>query len=188
MHNIAITGSFAVGKSFVLQCLSSMGYKVFSCDDYVRKLYEDTDMQKLVEKTVDGLGKFDKIRLSKLIYNDEKLRHKLEEIIHPKVRLAVKEFEMKNKDKDFLFTETPLLFETGFHKHFSYSICVYCSEETRIFRAQSRRGVSVEIFEKIKQIQLPQEEKKKKANFLIDGELPEDKIKIRLEEIINTLR
>lgn len=188
MHNIAITGSFAVGKSFILQYLSSMGYEVFSCDDYVKNLYEDIEIQKLVEKSIDGLGKFDKVKLTNIIYDNKKLRCKLEKIIHPKVRLAIKKFEEQNKDKDFLFTEVPLLFETGFNKHFAYSVCVYCSEKTRIFRAKSRKSVSVEIFEKIKQIQLPQEEKKNKADFIIDGELVEDKIKIKLEEIIDKIR
>lgn len=187
MINIAITGSFAVGKSFILQFLSSMGYSVFSCDDYVKKLYEDKKTQELVENTISGLGEFNKVKLAQIIYNDEKERKRLEEIIHPKVRAAVKDFEEQNKDKGLLFTEVPLLFEKNFDKHFSYSLCVYCLEETRIFRGQSGRGVSPEIFEKIKEIQLPQEEKKKRADFIVDGELSDDKIKVELQKIINKI-
>ena len=48
--HIAITGSFASGKSFVLECLKSMGYEIFSCDEYIKKLYEDKVLQKFTSK------------------------------------------------------------------------------------------------------------------------------------------
>ena len=129
MHNIAITGSFASGKSFILNCLSSMGYKIFSCDEYIKKLYENISIQELVENTIEGLGKFNKQNLAKIIYEKKESRQQLEKIIHPKVRFAIKEFEENNQEEDFIFTEVPLLFEFGFNEYFSYNICVFCSEK-----------------------------------------------------------
>jgi dephospho-CoA kinase len=188
MYNIAITGSFASGKSFVLNCLSGMGYKTFSCDDYVKKLYQDVAIQKLVENSLEKLGTFNKQNLAKIIYNDAEERVKLEKIIHPKVRLAIKEFEEENKKENFIFTEVPLLFESGFDKYFLSNICVFCSEKTRFSRANSRGVIDPIIFKKITQIQFSQEEKKKRANFIIDSEKEKKKIEEKLIEIINTIK
>ncbi|MDP4708595.1 MAG: dephospho-CoA kinase [Rickettsiaceae bacterium] len=189
MYNIAVTGSLASGKSFILNYLSNMGYKTFSCDDYVRKLYQDIAIQNLIKNSLEDLDIFNKQNLAKIIYNDAEARDKLEKIIHPKVRIAIKEFEEENKKENFLFTEVPLLFESGFDKYFSFSICVFCSEKTRIKRANSRGGaIDPNILEKIKQIQLGQEEKKKRADFLIDSEEEDKKIKANLVAIINAIK
>lgn len=187
MHNIAITGSFASGKSFVLKRLQSMGFEVFSCDDYVKKLYEDISVQELIENSIEGLGKFHKQNLASIIYNNEKSRKILENIVHPKVRIGIKEFETKNTEKYFIFTEVPLLFESGFDKFFLSNICVFCSENTRIERAQSRAGFDQIIFEKIKEIQIPQEEKKNRANFIIDSEQQAETIEKDLRAIMEKI-
>ena len=188
MYNIAITGSFASGKSFILHCLYSMGYKVFSCDEYVKTLYEDISIQKIVEISIEGLVKFDKQKLAKIIYNDNELRSKLESIIYPKVRAGIAKFEEENQQEKLIFTEVPLLFESGSDKYFSYNISVFCSEKTRALRAKSRKVFDLDIFEKIKQIQLSQEEKKKRADFIIDSEQSIIKIEIALMTIINEIK
>ena len=187
MHNIAITGSFASGKSFVLKALASMGYEVFSCDEYVKKLYEDACVREEVEKSIEGMGEFNKQNLAKIIYNNKKARKILENIIHPKVRGAIKEFEIKNVEKDIVFSEVPLLFESGFDKYFSYNICVFCSEKTRFLRASSRGVFDPMIFEKIKQIQIPQEDKKNRSDFMVDSEEKKEIIEKKLKEIIKKI-
>ncbi len=188
MDNVAVTGSFASGKSFVLKCVQSMGYKVFSCDDYVRELYQDVNLQKLVESTVEKLGKFDKKRLAEIIYDNSDSRKKLENIIHPKVRNEIKNFEQQNAGEKIIFIEVPLLFESGFNEYFAYTLCVFCSEDTRIARAKSRGNINSEFFEKIKKIQLSQEDKKNRADFTIDSEKETGEIKAALKEIIDGIK
>lgn len=185
MRNIAITGSFSSGKSFVLKCVKSMGYKVFSSDDYVRELYNDKHIQKNIEDKIEKLNQFDRTQLAEIVFSDDVARKKLEEYIHPMVRQGIKDFEEKNKGEKILFTEVPLLFESGFNRNFPYSICIFCSEETRLKRAKSRGIENLEIFKKIKKIQLSQEEKKKQANFTINSEKSLEEIKISLNDIIN---
>lgn len=188
MNNIAVTGSYASGKSFVLECAQSMGYKIFSCDNYVRELYQDINLQKFIESKIEKLGKFNKKRLARIIYSDSDSRKKLESIIHPKVRGGIKSFEQQNAGEKIIFTEVPLLFESGFDKYFLYTLCVFCSEDTRIARAKSRGNINSEFFEKIKKIQLSQEEKKVRANFTIDSEKDVNQIKIVLTEIIDSIK
>ncbi|PCJ25348.1 MAG: dephospho-CoA kinase [Rickettsiales bacterium] len=170
MKNIAITGGFASGKSFLLKVAKSLGYDIFSCDDYVGMLYKDEKIQKIIESEIDGLAKFNKQDLAKIIYDDDNARKKLENIVHPMVRAGIREFEQKNADKEMIFTEVPLLFESGFDKYFAHNICVYCSDATRYLRAKSRGYDDDKIIERINKIQLTSDEKRKMADFTIDSE------------------
>jgi dephospho-CoA kinase len=169
--SVAITGSLASGKTFVLNYLKSINYPVFSCDDFVRKLYEDINIQNQILLIIDELTSFNKKELVHIIYNKPQYRKKLEEYIHPLVRKAIEDFKQQFNKNTILFFEVPLLFETGFDKHFDYSICVFCSESVRLKRAQIRNNFDLAIYNKIKQVQLLAEEKIKKADFVINTEM-----------------
>lgn len=187
MKSVAITGSFASGKSFILELLKSMGYKVFSCDDYVRGLYEKEDIKQIVLAEIEGLDFFDKRKLIDIIYNDPEQRRKLEKIVHPLVRQGIKEFERVNKAESFVFVEVPLLFESGFEEYFDYSICVFCDENLRLIRALERKNFSQVIFNELNKIQLPQEEKIRKADFSIKSQGTAEQIKIEIKKIIGSI-
>ena len=68
MRNIAVTGSFASGKTYVINCIKNLGYKVFSCDDYVKLLYQDKRITAQIEQEIKGLKVFDKSKLAEIIY------------------------------------------------------------------------------------------------------------------------
>ena len=187
MENIAIAGSFASGKSFVLNCIKSMDYMVFSCDDFIREAYKDAKLQDIVVSKIEGLEVFDKKKLSKIIYDNPQSRKELESIIHPIVGSGIRKFEEINKNQKFIFTEVPLLFESNFDEYFSYSICVYCLEETRWQRAKERGIRSIDLYNKIKLVQLDQEEKKRKSDFAINSDTNQREIKKSLEKIIKKI-
>lgn len=185
MKSIAITGSFGSGKTFILKYLERMGYKVFSCDEYVATLYLDQNIQKELSNIFDGIGvKFDKKQLTNIVYNNDDQRKKLEEYIHPKVIKGISDFKNKYKNENFIFLEVPLLFEAGFGSHFDYTVCVYCSEGKRKQNAQMRGNFNLELYNKISKIQLPQEEKKKLADFQINTDI---NIETQINEIIKKL-
>lgn len=188
MKNIAITGSFASGKSFVLSCAKELGYKVFSCDDFIRDAYKDLNLQNLVISQIKGLDIFDKKKLSKIIYDNPEAKKKLESIIHPLVRLGIKSFEEENKNQKIIFTEVPLLFESNFDKHFACSVCVYCSEETRLQRAKKRGIDDISLYNKIKSAQLSQEEKKRRADYTINSDNSQKEIEKSLKDIIRGIK
>ena len=188
MKNIAVTGSFASGKSFVLNCLKEMGYKIFSCDDYVKKIYENIDLQNLVVSKIKGMSFFSKKTLLEIIYNDFESKKILESIIHPRVREGIKAFEELNKNQKLIFTEVPLLFESNFDRYFSYSICVYCFEETRLERAKQRKGYDIEMLKKINLVQFSQEDKKKKSDFVVNSEQSVEEINLILKNIIEKVK
>jgi dephospho-CoA kinase len=186
MKFVAITGSFASGKSFVSGYLENLGYKVFSCDDYVKKLYLDLKIQNDVSKII-GIPAFDKKRIITIIYSDELKRKKLEDYIHPIVRSGIEDFKNKHSTEKILFVEIPLLFETGFNKYFDYSISVYCSEENRLKRAKTRENFNLEIYNKITEVQLPQDEKRKLADFQVNNDLGFRDTEKQIDEIITGL-
>ena len=105
MRNIAVTGSFATGKTHIINCIINLGYKTFSCDDYVRLLYQDKTIKSQIEQEINGLQQFDKAKLAKIIYNDALMKKKLENIIHPLVRKGIKEFEYDNQNENLIFIE-----------------------------------------------------------------------------------
>ena len=187
MKNIAITGSFSSGKSFVLNSAKNLGYNIFSCDVFIRESYKNIRLQNLVVNEIEGLEVFDKKKLSQIIYDNPKSRKKLESLIHPVVRLGIKKFEEVNQKQKLIFTEVPLLFESNFDKEFAYSICVYCKEETRFQRAKDNRMYEVGLYEKIKLVQMSQEEKIRKSDFLINSEKTQKEIEKSLEKIIRKI-
>ena len=185
MRNIAITGSFASGKTHIMNYIKKFGYKIFSCDEYVKLLYLDQNITDLILQEIDELDVFDKARLARLIYNDDLaagklIRGKLEKIIHPLVMAGIKNFEIENKDENLIFTEVPLLFESGFDRFFNKIICVYCSLKTREERAKVRLTNNPEFFEQISKIQLSQNIKMAKSDFTInsEGNIEEEVLKI----------
>jgi len=187
MKFIAVTGSFASGKSFVSEYIAKKGYKVFSCDDYVSKLYLDHNIQNEIISLI-GLWVFDKKEIVSIIYKDETKRKKLEAYIHPLVREGIKEFKEQYFDAELLFVEIPLLFESRFNKYFEYSICVYCSEENRLKRAKERKNFNLETYNKIGEIQLPAQKKIELADFQINTDWGFDDTIRQVEEVIRKLR
>ena len=102
------------------------------------------------------------------------------------VRKEIKTFESLNKNQKLIFTEVPLLFESGFDAHFSKIICVYCSEETRLLRSKER-GINRNLFDKIKLAQIDPAEKKAKSDFTIDSQKSKKEIEESLKNIIKQI-
>ncbi len=198
MKKIAITGSYASGKTHALSMLQEMGYPVFSSDEYVRNLYNDKKFQQAIWKSLGEQGEFDKEVIKVKILDDFDFRRKLEAFIHPLVKEGIKDFSRKYQEKnltgssnnlqsELLFFEVPLLFEAGMPEYFDKTICVYCSEETRKKRAMQKIGFSRDKFEAISKIQMSQEQKKRLADYALDSDKSEAEIKKDLNKLINLI-
>ncbi len=171
MISVAITGSFAVGKSFVLNYIEKfLNYKVFSCDNYVSQLLNDINIQTKVLTEIKSLKVFDKKKILSLICYKEVYKKNLEQLIHPMVKSGIFNFKNLFCNEDILFFEVPLLFETDFYKYFDYSICLYCSEEVRLQRASKKSNFNYKTYKMIENYQISQSIKSKKANFTVNTE------------------
>ncbi|MCC8467778.1 MAG: dephospho-CoA kinase [Rickettsia endosymbiont of Eriopis connexa] len=169
MLAIGITGSYASGKTFILDYLAEKGYKTFCADRCIKELYQDLNVQTPILKLLPELEYFNIGKISNLIYNNDLAREKLQNFIYPLLIDKLILFKKENTNYKFGFAEIPLLYEAKFDKYFDFVITIYCSEEIRMQRAITRSSFDIEIYNKIKEIQLSQESKVAKADFAINS-------------------
>lgn len=188
MKKVAITGSYATGKSTILNSLRDLGCLVFDADVFVGTLYIDDIFQNMILQEIEGLEEFDKEKLAKIVYSSEKQRKKLESIIHPLVIKEVKRLAKENSSKEIIFCEIPLLFEVGLANEFDISVCVYCDEKTREERAKQKKNFSIERYKKLEEIQLSQEEKKRYADYVIDSGKDDLEITREVKQLVQKIK
>ncbi|AAU04175.1 dephospho-CoA kinase [Rickettsia typhi] len=169
MLAIGITGSYASGKTFILNYLSEKGYKTFCADNCIKELYKDIVLQTQILKLLPELKYFNIRKISNLIYNDDIAREKLQNFIYPLLIDKLILFKKENTNYKFVFSEIPLLYEAKFDQYFDFVVTIYCSEEIRMQRAITRASFDINIYNKIKEIQLSQDSKIAKADFAINS-------------------
>lgn len=168
---VGITGSYASGKTFVLDYLAGLGYETFSADKFIKELYRNPEIQNRILSILPQLKSFDTANIAELIYNSDSARNDLQSFIHPFVVSGLSRFKQQNGEMDITFAEIPLLFEAGFDRYFDFCVAVFCSEKTRFKRAESRNTFNLKAYNKIKQIQLSPKIKMEKADFVINTDL-----------------
>lgn len=151
MLKIAITGNIASGKSEV--------------EKIIAKYYPVYDADKIAHKF---LGNIDRRALGEKVFSDPVARKQLEDYIHPKVKAEILDIFDKCKDK-YVFVSIPLLFETGFDKLFDKIIFVQCNDDLRLERLMKRNNFTKEQALKRMNAQMPQDEKIKKSDFIINN-------------------
>lgn len=174
---LGITGGVGSGKSFVCSYLKEKGLTVISADELARNAVLPGTMA--YDKIVEYFGKdilladntLDRKKLRGLITQDKKKKEMLEQFVHPAVFLQMDlEFKKSVKRNDpAIAVEVPLLFETGMEVFFDYVLTVSVDTDRRISRVMARDQISRQEAEALMKIQLPEEEKLKKSDFVIDN-------------------
>jgi dephospho-CoA kinase len=172
MFRLGLTGSIATGKSTVLALFEAAGIPTYSADQAVHELYDGPAVD-AVEKLFQGVtenGRVDRQKLgARVLENPENLQ-KLEALIHPMARARMGDFleECEKNGTALAVLEIPLLFETG-HPYALDGVAVtYCDPAIQRQRALARPGMTVEKLHAILARQLPQADKKAKADFVIN--------------------
>jgi len=173
MIRLGLTGSIAMGKSTTADFFSKAGIPVYSADRQVHKLYKQQPALFLIEKSFPGVvqqGSIDRQILSQLIANDPQKLKKLEAIVHPLLRDCEQAFlNQAKQDHHFLVVlDIPLLYETAAENRVDYVLVVSTSFELQRQRVLSRANMNEEKFKMILKRQLPDEEKRRRADFIID--------------------
>lgn len=172
MIRIALTGSIGMGKSTVARMFEAAGVPVFDADAVVRKLQSPGGG--LVDKIgamfpgCVRCGTLDRECLAEIVLADRQKLSALEEIVHPAVRDAREGFVADHADAPALIFEIPLLFETGGEKEFDKVITVSAPYEIQRARVLERTGMSAAKFEAILARQIPDAEKRRRSDFVID--------------------
>lgn len=172
MIKIALTGSIGMGKSTVAGMFGAAGIPVFDADAVVRKLQGPGGA--LIERIGELFpgcvrsGTLDRDCLAQIVLADRSKLAVLEEIVHPAVRDWRQAFIDKHRDAPALIFEIPLLFEIGAEKDFDKVIVVSAPFEVQRARVLQRQGMTPEKLESILARQMPDEEKRRRADFVID--------------------
>jgi dephospho-CoA kinase len=169
---IALTGSIGMGKSTVARMFERAGIPVFDADAEVRQLQAPggalVDMIGLRFPGTVHDGVLDREKLAQLVLEDPRQLAELETIVHPAVRDARAAFIDKHRDAPALLFEIPLLFETGGEDEFDKIVVVSAPPEVQRARVLDRAGMTEEKFNSILERQTRDEEKRGRADFVVD--------------------
>jgi dephospho-CoA kinase len=188
---VGLTGGIGSGKSTVSKLFEIMGCPVFHSDNVAKEVYFDAAVKSQVIKLLGSESYLtdtviNKPFITSKIFSDTNLLHALNAIIHPAVIQRTKRFKEQNPGK-IIVKETALLFEAHLEKEVDKIIVVATEDTLRINRVMHRDGLTrEEVLQKMRS-QLPQEEKIKKADFVVRNN--EETLLIpQVLEIYNTLK
>ncbi|RIH87358.1 dephospho-CoA kinase [Calidithermus roseus] len=184
MRVIGLTGSIGSGKSTVAQILREMGVTVLDADALAREgseVLREAICRRFPE--VCETGELDRRRLGQLVFADPQARRDLEAILHPYVRQRMAEAtrQAQQRGEPLIVQDIPLLFETGRERDFDGVLAVVAPTELRLRRVQARSGLSAEEFAARDSSQVPQEEKVRRATWVIwnDSDLESLRARVR---------
>ena len=186
---VGVTGSIGMGKSTVAQMFKEHGYGVYNADDTVHYIYEnDLEVIEKVERQFPGStknGAVNRLALRDILNKDPDKFRDLEQIVHPVTRkyqiIYIKKLIEEGKMGCVL--DIPLLFETGGEKYVDVSVVVTASEATQQSRVVLERKVPLEIFNAIKDQQMPDRDKLKKADYIISTDNNIEDTKSEVKEV-----
>lgn len=177
MLRVGLTGSIAVGKSFVVSVFRDLGCHVIDADQVARDVVKKgtKGIAQIVEKFGDEIltpdGQLDRPKMASIVFADESKRLLLNSIVHPLVFETqdawLKECEATDPN-GIAIVDAALMIESGGYKRFDQLIVVWCKPDIQLQRLTKRDDL--EMADALKRIasQMPQDEKKKFADHLID--------------------
>ena len=188
---IAVTGPFASGKSTFVRLLGELGAETVSADEIVHDLLAEDEqtISRVVERFGSDVLKSDVLKdrsvdrraLARKVFGDPEALRDLEDILHPLVRRET-ERRVVASVADLFVTEVPLLFEGESSGDYDYTVAVIVPEERRRAWA-AERGVDEAALRAIEARQLPQEEKARRADIVVQNDGGVDKLKRQAEEL-----
>jgi dephospho-CoA kinase len=189
---IGLTGSIGMGKSTTAKMFVDEGVHVSDSDQVVHELYTGEAVPLLADdfpEVIDG-GAVDRQLLSKtLAKNPDKLKL-LEAIVHPLVRQKQRDFVAARGREgcDLVLLDIPLLFEVGRADDVDVIVVASCDAEQQRKRVLARPNMSVEKFEFILSLQMPDAEKRRRADYIVDTGHGMDAARDQVRKIVAELR
>jgi dephospho-CoA kinase len=188
MKVLGLTGSIGMGKSTTAKLFAEAGVPVYDADATVHKVYEGEAVA-AVEAAFPGTtanGKVDRSRLSaKVVGHPQEIR-RLEQIVHPMLRAHHQRFieEAERSGAAVAVVDVPLLFETGGDKRVDAVVVVTTSPEVQRERILARGTMTEEALDALLARQMPDAEKRKRADFVVDTSHGLDPVRARIRDIL----
>lgn len=178
MLKVGLTGGIASGKSTVDRMLVELGAHLVDTDQLARRVVEPGSpalaeiAQAFGPEMIAADGNLDRTRMRALAFGDERARDRLNAIVHPRINqmVAAELARLAGDDpQGVAIVDVPLLFETGGEKRFDCTVLVYVPEPVQLRRLMARDHCGAQAAQEALKAQMPLENKKKKADFLVDN-------------------
>jgi len=192
MLKVGLTGSIATGKSFVLDVLRELGARTIDADQVARDCVAPgtPGLQAVVTEFGDDLltadGSLNRGKLGAIVFADESRRQKLNSILHPFIIARQDEImqQWAQETPNAIFVvDAALMIESGGYKRFDKLIVVHTRAEIQLERLMKRDNLSREEAQRRINSQMPQEEKKQYADFLVDTSAGFENTRAQVEAI-----
>jgi dephospho-CoA kinase len=186
---LGLTGSIGMGKSTTAKLFAEAGVPVYDADAAVHGLYEG-EAAAAIEAAFPGTtaqGKVDRARLSTRVVHDPAAMKRLEGIVHPMLGASRQRFleEAERSGARIAVVDVPLLYETGGEKRVDAVVVVTTTPEIQRERILGRENMSDEKLDAILARQLPDLEKRKRADFVVDTSQGLDPVRARIRDILD---
>jgi dephospho-CoA kinase len=185
---LGLTGSIGMGKSTTAKLFAEAGVPVYDADATVHQIYE-AEAAPAIEAAFPGTtsdGKVDRVRLSKVVVNDPAAMKRLEKIVHPMLRAHHQTFldDAERSGAPVAVVDVPLLFETGGDKRVDAVVVVTTSPEVQRDRILARDNMNSEKLDAILARQMPDAEKRKRADFVVDTSHGLEPVRAQIRDIL----
>ena len=190
MFVIGLTGSIAMGKTTTARLFAEEGVPVHDADAAVHRLYEG-EASGQIEAAFPGStrhGRVDRVALGKQVVGDPPALRRLEAIVHPLVRNAEQKFlrDAERSGAKVVVLDIPLLFETSGESRVDATVVVSAPEAHQRERVLAR-GVSLEQLEALLVRQMPDAEKRRRADFVVDSGQGVEHARTQVRQILNAV-
>jgi dephospho-CoA kinase len=188
---LCLTGSLGMGKSTAAKFFAEAGVPVHDSDATVHALYAGEAVA-LVERAFPGSttdGQIDRSKLAAMVINDAAALRRLEAIVHPLVSASREKFlaDAQARGAAIVVFDIPLLFETGAHGHCDAVVVVTAPPELQRQRAFERPGMTEEKFLALLAKQMPDGEKRRRADFIVDSSQAFDHTRAQIRDILKRI-
>jgi dephospho-CoA kinase len=186
---LGLTGSIGMGKSTTAKLFEEAGVPVYDADAAVHKIYEG-EAAPAIEAAFPGTtanGKVDRDKLSGKVVHDPAAMKRLEQIVHPMLGASRQKFldDAEQSGAPVVVVDVPLLFETGGEKRVDAVVVVTTTPEVQHQRILARDNMTGEKLKAILARQLPDVEKRKRADFVVDTSHGLDPVRARIRDILD---
>lgn len=189
---IGLTGGVGSGKSTVAKIIEKKGYPVYYSDIRAKEIVDNDEVLKrkittlLGDEAYDEQGRYDRKWVAERVFKNKNLLSQLNTLIHPTVRQDFEKWKSIQNSR-LIFKETALLFELNLDKYCDKSILVTANQEVRISRVMQRDGRTRQQVIEIMSKQMPEKEKRQRADFVIENNQDKEQLQNKVEEILEKL-
>ena len=196
MKRIGLTGGFGSGKSIVSRFFKDLGIPVVDTDIIARNVVApgtpllEKIRRQFGDTVIQQSGELDREALAQFVFRDSRALRKLDALMHPiigkKVEVELANFTMRGHD--IAVIDVPLLFECAWDKDMDATVVVWAPEETCIIRLQAQRGFTPKDIAQRINSQLSLEEKRRRADYVIDNSGEAEKTRAATEAILKKMQ